>query len=132
MNRFLVSLLIALFGISVMSDNHSEAVANANMPHYHVLVDMPTTEGWILDCLERANKLVTKYIGKYLARTATHECVEGHSESAALRNIIFWPSKTATLGFMNDPEYALHLKTWTLGLISYHFLIEAKDDFATK
>ena len=77
-----------------------------------------------------ANKLVAQYGGKYLARTATHERVEGQGEGAALRIIIEWPSKQAAMDFMNDAEYAPHLKARTAGSVSNHYLIEAKDDLA--
>jgi len=76
------------------------------------------------------NKLVAKHGGKYSARTASHEQIEGTDTPAALRVILEWPSKEAAMGFMNDPEYAPHLKARTDGSNSDHFLIEGKDDLA--
>ena len=73
---------------------------------------------------------VAKHGGKYLARTATHERLEGEGEDAALRIVLEWPSRVAARAFMNDPEYQPHLKARTAGSISHHFLIEAKDDLA--
>ncbi|MEO0627793.1 MAG: DUF1330 domain-containing protein, partial [Bacteroidota bacterium] len=32
--------------------------------------------------------------------------------------------------FMNDPEYAPHLKARTAGSVSHHYLVQAKDDLA--
>lgn len=101
-----------------------------NMAYYSVLAVTPTTEEWIPNYLGPANRLVTQYGGKYLARTANHERLEGEGESAALRIVIEWPSKEAALGFMNDAEYKPHLAARTAGSISHHFLIEAKDDLA--
>lgn len=74
--------------------------------------------------------MVAKHGGKYVARTASHEQVEGEKLDAALRVIIVWPSKEAAMAFMNDPEYAPHLKARTEGSVSNHYLIEAVDDFA--
>lgn len=100
------------------------------MAYYSVLAVTPTSEDWIPDYIGPANALVAKYGGKYLARTSSHERLEGEGEDAALRIIIGWPSKEAAVYFMNDPEYLPHLKARTAGSISHHFLIEAKDDLA--
>jgi len=100
------------------------------MAYYSVLDVTPTNEDWIPAYIGPANKLVAKYGGKYLARTGTHEQVEGDKQDAALRIIIEWPSKEAAMNFMNDSEYAPHLKARTEGSNSHHYLIEAKDDLA--
>ena len=89
-----------------------------------------TTEEWIPAYLPAANQLVAKHGGSYLARTSSHEQVEGNISEAGLRIIIGWPSKESALAFMNDPEYASHLKARTEGSVSNHYLIEAKDDLA--
>lgn len=100
------------------------------MTYYSVLAVTPTSEDWIPDYIGPANALVAEYGGKYLARTATHEQIEGDDQPAALRIIIEWPSKEAATGFMDDERYVPHLKARTAGSESYHFLIEAKDDLA--
>lgn len=100
------------------------------MTYYSVLAVTPTSEDWIPGYIGPANTLVAKYGGKYLARTATHEQVEGEKQDAALRIIIEWPSKESALSFMSDPEYVPHLKERTAGSESFHFLIEAKDDLS--
>ena len=100
------------------------------MTYYSVLDVTPTTEEWIPDYIEPANALVTRHGGKYIARTANHERLEGEGEDAALRIIIEWPSKEAAVNFMNDKEYVPHLKARTAGSVSHHFLIEGKDDLA--
>lgn len=100
------------------------------MAYYSVLDVTPTTEEWIPNYLGPANTLVAQYGGKYLARTASHERLEGEGAEAALRIIIEWPSKEAAMGFMKDAEYAPHLKARTEGSVSNHYLIEATDDLA--
>jgi len=100
------------------------------MTYYSVLAVTPTSEDWIPAYIGPANALVAKYGGKYLARTASHERLEGQGEAAALRIIIEWPSQEAAKKFMNDPEYVPHLKARTAGSNSHHFLIEGKDDLA--
>ena len=100
------------------------------MTYYSVLAVTPTSDDWIPGYIGPANKLVAQYGGKYLARTANHERLEGEGEDAALRIVIEWPSREAAQNFMNDPEYVPHLKARTAGSNSHHFLIEAKDDLA--
>ena len=100
------------------------------MSYYSVLAVTPTNEDWIPDYIGPANVLVAKYGGKYLARTSSHERLEGDEEDAALRIIIEWPSRESALGFMNDPQYVPHLEARTAGSVSHHFLMAGKDDLA--
>ncbi len=98
--------------------------------YYSVLEVTPTNQDWIPDYIGPANKLVAHYGGKYLARTSSHERLEGEGGSPALRIVIQWPSRQAAVDFMNDPGYVPHLKARTEGSVSHHFLIEGKDDLA--
>ena len=100
------------------------------MSFYSILAVTPINEDWVADYIGPANRLVAQYGGKYLARTTSHEQLEGDAEPAGLRIVIEWPSKEAAEEFMNDPEYAPHLKARTAGSRSVHFLIEGKDDLA--
>ena len=100
------------------------------MTYYSVLAVTPITDDWIPDYIGPAIALVAKHGGQYLARTATHEQIEGKEQAAALRIIVQWPSKEAAVAFMNDPGYRPHLEARTNGSTSHHFLIEAKDDLA--
>ena len=100
------------------------------MTYYSVLAVTPTNQDWVSDYIGPANELVAKHGGRYLARTASHERLEGEGEDAALRIILEWPSREAALAFMDDPGYLPHLKARTAGSNSHHFLIEGKDDLA--
>lgn len=98
--------------------------------YYSVLAVTPTSEDWIPEYLEAASKLVAKHGGKYLARTSSHQQLEGEEQDAALRIVLEWPSKEAAESFMADPEYVPHLESRTAGSVSFHFLIEGKDELA--
>ncbi|MEZ5823317.1 MAG: DUF1330 domain-containing protein [Geminicoccaceae bacterium] len=100
------------------------------MAFYSVLAVTPTGRDWVADYLPVANALVKKHGGRYLARTASHERLEGEGEDAALRIVLEWPSKEAAKAFMADPEYVPHLEARTKGSVSHHFLIEGRDDLA--
>lgn len=100
------------------------------MAYYSVLAVTPTSEDWIPDYIGPANALVAEHGGRYLARTASHEQIEGEDSPAALRIVIEWPSREAAHAFMSDERYVPHLKARTAGSQSVHFLIEGKDDLA--
>ena len=98
------------------------------MSYFSVLSVTPTNEDWIPGYLSTVTPIVERHGGKYLARTISHERLEGAGEDAAVRVIIEWPEKESALNFMADPEYAPLLKARTDGSLSHHFLIEGKDD----
>lgn len=100
------------------------------MTYFSVLEVTPTDEDWVADYIGPANALVAKHGGKYLARTSSHQRLEGDGADPALRIIIQWPSKDASEAFMSDPEYIPHLEARTAGSNSHHSLIEGKDDLA--
>lgn len=98
------------------------------MSYYSVLDVTPTDTSWVESYVAISGKIVAKHGGKYLARTASHEQIEGDNQPAALRIILEWPSKQAAENFMKDPEYVPHLEARTKGSKSHHYLIEKKDD----
>ena len=98
------------------------------MAHCSVLAVTPITEDWIPHYVGPANGLVEGHGGKYLARTSSHQRVEG--ESATLRIAIEWPSPKTARALMSDPEYVPHLAAQTAGSISHPVLIAGKDDLA--
>jgi len=100
------------------------------MSYYSVLDVTPTDDKWVADYVAVSGKIVEKHGGRYLARTTSHQQIEGNDQPAALRIILEWPSKEAALNFMKDQEYVPHLESRTKGSVSHHFLIEAKDDLA--
>ncbi len=100
------------------------------MTYYSILAVTPTSEDWIPDYIAAVTTLVAQHGGKYLARTASHQRLEGEGEDAALRILIAWPSKEAALTFLKSAAYAPFLAARTAGSISHHFLVEGKDDLA--
>ena len=100
------------------------------MSYYSVLEVTPTSEDWIADYVGVTGALVAKHGGKYLARTANHERLEGGGEDPALRIILEWPSRENAVAFMKDPDYAPQLNARTAGSVSHHVLIEGTDDVA--
>lgn len=100
------------------------------MTYYSVLEVTPTDDSWIPGYLEPVGKIIAGHGGKYLARTLTHERVEGEGPDVGLRVILEWPSKEAAIAFVNDPEYAPFLAARHAGSESHHVIIAGRDDFA--
>ncbi|WP_310620833.1 DUF1330 domain-containing protein [Flexibacterium corallicola] len=96
------------------------------MTCYSIVAVTPTKEDWIDSYVGPATMLVAKHGGKFLARTAAHEQIEGEKRDAALWIIIEWPTKQAALNFMSDPEYTPHLQRRTAGSKNFHFLVEGE------
>ncbi len=100
------------------------------MTCYSILEVTPTDDAWIPGYLEPVAAIIDKHGGKYLARTTSHERLEGEGEDPALRVILEWPSAEAAKAFVADPEYAPHLAARHAGSVSHHVIIEGKDDLA--
>jgi uncharacterized protein (DUF1330 family) len=101
------------------------------MAHYSIVSVTPATETWIPAYLEAVGPMVDKHGGKYLARTASHERLEGTGPNPTLQAIIEWPSKGAAEAFYNDPAYQPHREARLAGSESHFFSVEGKDDFAS-
>jgi uncharacterized protein (DUF1330 family) len=100
------------------------------MTYYAAIGLTPTSEEWIPGYLSTVTPLVEKHGGKYLARTASHQRVEGDGESPTLMVLIEWPSKAEAEAFYSDPDYQPQLQARLAGADTDFFLIEGKDDFA--
>jgi uncharacterized protein (DUF1330 family) len=100
------------------------------MAHYSVVFVRPKSDAWIPDYLAAVGPLVEKHGGRYLARTASHERLEGTGTSPALIVILEWPSKESAEAFYRDPAYQPHLQARLAGAVNDFFMVEGKDDFA--
>lgn len=100
------------------------------MAFYSVLEVTPTRQDWQADYVAQVADLVAKYGGQYLANTQNHERLEGTvkgQEEPAVRVMLVWPSRSAAIDFMNDPDYQPLLQARTAGSHSQHVLIEGLD-----
>lgn len=100
------------------------------MPYYVVLLATPTSEDWIPEYVAAVSPLVNQHGGKYLARTASQERLEGTGDHPAMIGILEFPSKEAAEAWYNDPAYKPHLQARLAGANNDFFLVEGKDDFA--
>jgi uncharacterized protein (DUF1330 family) len=112
------------------TDSPPREVGEEIMTHYSVVSVTPTSEAWIPSYLQAVGPLVQQYGGRYLARTASHEQLEGDATPPALQVIIEWPSKDAADSFYKCEGYAPQLTQRLAGSQSAWSSIEGKDDFA--
>ena len=99
------------------------------MSHYGIFFVTPTSEDWIPGYLAAVGPLIEKHGGRFLARTASHERLEGTSVAPALIAILEFPSKEASESFYNDPAYQPHREARLAGADNHFFVVEGKDDF---
>jgi uncharacterized protein (DUF1330 family) len=102
------------------------------MSHYTVVAITPTSTSWIPGYLETVGSLVARHGGRYLARTARHERLEGEGETPAVYTIVQWPSRDAANAFYNDPDYVPHREARRAGATTTYTNIEGVDDFGVE
>ena len=65
-----------------------------------------TDEGWVPDYAAKVHDIVHKHGGKYLARSANVETIEGAPLETTLIALLEFPSVEAAKSFLVDPDYA--------------------------
>jgi uncharacterized protein (DUF1330 family) len=101
------------------------------MTYYAVVKVTIKDQAWVPEYLAPVTVLVEKHGGKYIARTATMERLEGDEELPSVFVIIEWPSKEAAKAFYEDPEYQPYLKKRLAGAKN-EFVLVAGEDIAAK
>jgi uncharacterized protein (DUF1330 family) len=88
-----------------------------------------TDRGWVRDYIENVTPMVERAGGRYLARTAAVEQLEGERELPQTFLIMEWPSREAAQAFYESEEYRPYRearKAWARN----EFRLVAGEDFA--
>jgi uncharacterized protein (DUF1330 family) len=64
-----------------------------------------TDPAWVQDYLRAVTPMVESRGGRFLARTVTHEKLEGEREPPQVYLLVEWPSKQAAEEFYASDEY---------------------------
>ena len=74
---------------------------------WYAVVELEITDrGWVREYVDQVTRLVTRYGGRYLARTGRVERFEGEPAAPQLYVLIEWPSQAAAaLAFYERAEY---------------------------
>ena len=107
------------------------APIGGRLAHYGIINVTPTSEDWIPAYIEAVGPLIAKHGGKFLARTASHERIEGNGPNPAIWAIVEFPSKEALDAFYSDPDYQAPLQARLAGSESNDFSVAGQDDFAS-
>ncbi len=86
-----------------------------------------TDDSWIPEYAEKVHDIVHKYKGKYLARSANIQNLEGESLPTTLIAIIEFPDAESAKSFATSPEYAPFGRARQAGSNSRFRMIDATD-----
>ena len=96
---------------------------------YYAVAEIDVTDAsWVREYISVVTPMVERYGGRYLARTANVELLEGDREAAQTFLIIEWPSKEAAEDFYESDEYRPYRDRRQAGARN-HFLLVAGEDF---
>ena len=95
---------------------------------YYAIVEIDLTDqSWVADYAREVTKMVERHGGRYLARTAGAEKVEGGRKLAQIVVILEWPSKEAALAFYQSEEYRPFLQRRLSGARNEFCLVPGED-----
>jgi uncharacterized protein (DUF1330 family) len=95
---------------------------------YFAVAEIDITDpAWIPGYVEHTTRLVERYGGRYLARTANFEKIEGERPLPQIYMIIEWPSKEAAERFYASEEYKPFLASRLAGSNGEFVLIAGED-----
>ncbi|MGI0119956.1 DUF1330 domain-containing protein [Zooshikella sp. RANM57] len=98
---------------------------------YYVVVEINITDpSWIPEYLQKVTKMVESVGGKYLARTANIEIIEGEKTQPNNIVIIEFPSKEVAHAFYESDEYQPFKGKRINGTKEGSFMLVAGEDIA--
>jgi uncharacterized protein (DUF1330 family) len=75
------------------------------MKYYAVAEIDITDRGWVRDYVQNVTAMVERFGGRYLARTANVEKLEGERKTPQVFLLIEWPSREQARAFYESAEY---------------------------
>jgi uncharacterized protein (DUF1330 family) len=97
------------------------------MKYYCIAEIEITNRDWIPDYVANVTKLVEARGGRYLARTAQVEKIEGARDTPLFVLILEWPSREVALAFYESEEYRPYRELRKAGAESAFFLVAGED-----
>ncbi|HST54518.1 MAG TPA: GNAT family N-acetyltransferase [Solirubrobacteraceae bacterium] len=95
---------------------------------YYAVAELDITDpGWVREYVAQVTPMVERRGGRYLARTAQIDKLEGERDPAQVFLIIEWPSKEAAEGFYESDEYRPYRESRKQGARN-EFVLVAGDD----
>ncbi len=95
---------------------------------YYCVVELDVTDqSWVQQYIQNVTKLVERNGGRYLARTATIEKLEGERKVPGIIVILEWPSREAAITFYESDEYRPYLESRLAGARNESILVAGED-----
>ncbi len=95
---------------------------------YYAVAELDVTDrSWVAAYVQFVTPLVESYGGRYLARTATIEKLEGERQPSQILLIIEWPSREIARAFYDSPEYEPYRATRLAGARNELVLVAGED-----
>ncbi len=95
--------------------------------HYAVAELDVTDPGWVRDYVAVVTPMVERRGGRYLARSARIEQIEGERSAPQVLLIIEWPSKEAANEFYESEEYRPYRESRRAGARNEFLLVAGED-----
>lgn len=95
---------------------------------YYAVADLDVRDpAWVQEYVRKVTPMVEKRGGRYLARTAQIEQVEGDRTVPQIAMIIEWPSKEAADAFYESEEYRPYREARKEGARNEFLLVAGED-----
>jgi uncharacterized protein (DUF1330 family) len=95
---------------------------------YYAVAELDVIDpSWVRDYVASVTPMVERRGGRYLARTAKIELIEGDAAPAQIHMIIEWPSKQAADEFYASEEYRPYREARRAGARNEFVLIAGED-----
>jgi len=95
---------------------------------YYCVVELDITDqSWVPQYIENVTKLVERSGGRYLARTANVEKIEGERKAPGVLVLLEWPSREAAITFYESDAYKPYLESRIAGARNEFLLIAGED-----
>jgi uncharacterized protein (DUF1330 family) len=95
---------------------------------YYLIGELEITDqSWVADYIKNVTGMVEQHGGKYLARTAKVERIEGERKPAGIFVIVEWPSNEAARAFYESEEYRPYRQNRMAGARNEFFLVAGED-----
>lgn len=97
------------------------------MKHYLIAQLKNVDDAWIPDYAANVLDLVHRHGGRYLARSANIQVLEGNPPPVDLVAILEFPNKDALHAFVADPDYTPYAESRRAGTESHFTAVDATD-----
>jgi uncharacterized protein (DUF1330 family) len=95
---------------------------------YYCIAEMDITDpSWVPEYVKNVTGMVERHGGRYLARTAKVETIEGERQAPQIFLLIEWPSREALETFYRSEEYRPFLQKRKAGARNQFWLVAGED-----